>query len=146
MSNFPEYILKNAKSALCLFAGEGFHEVKYINEAGIKDVFIIDNNYERIAELARRTNYIGFCENAFDWIERAGAPYKKDIVVSDQYTNDDIRLWPYFEKLKSLANQYLIISVCQKSIDEGLKLPEGELLKRSTWLGGVYWHITKIGE
>ncbi len=144
MSNFPEYILKDCKTALCLFAGEGENDVNYIQKAGIKKAFLLDQNADRhLLSKTKYPEYDSFLVDVFESFPKLTGDY--DIITCDQYVSDDFKVWELYDKLKARAKKYLVISVCQKSIDEGLKLPEGELFNRhSGWLGGVYWHITKI--
>jgi hypothetical protein len=146
MSNFPEHILKDCKTALCLFAAAygGENDVQYIHKAGIKNVILVDEDKEKM-KLMEHFGYRQTIGDAFHFIDRAYISlWRYELIVSDQYTHDDFKVWALYPELKKMAKKYLIIGVCENSIKKGLKLPEGELMKRSDYLGGVYWHITKI--
>lgn len=146
VGQFPTAILEGCESALCLFAGEGEHEVKHLTGLGF--VRAVDNDMEKLTKLKSDFPLVEITRTdifkLLDRMQIVEGGLKWSLVVCDQFTGDDFELWGHYDKLKSLANKYLLISVCQKSLDEGLKLPEGELIKRSNWLGGVYWHLTKI--
>lgn len=143
---FPEHILKGCESVLCLFAAAfgGEHDVEFIYKAGIKDCRVVDHDPEAMKKLY----HFGFKQtigDAFDFITLAcEIGWKYDVVICDQWTGQDIQVWGYYNKLKSITKKYLVLSVCQESLDEGLKLPDGELIRRSDFRGGIFCHITKI--
>lgn len=99
----------------------------------------MDLDPERLDKIA---GYRKETADVFEFIKSNGKRY--DVVISDQNTNMDGEVWEKYERLKSMTRKYLIISVCWQNIRDGLRLPDGELLKRSDWRNGVYWHITKI--
>jgi hypothetical protein len=147
MSNFPEHALIGASTAASLFcaAFHGEQDVKYLHAAGIKRVLLVDTDVNKLVETAAKYDYSGMICDAFEFISRCMEQGRKfDVVVCDQWTNMDFKLWARYEDLKKITTMHLIIGVVQVNIDNGLTLPPGELVKRSDHLGGAYWHVTKI--
>jgi hypothetical protein len=147
MSNFPEYTLEGIRTAACIFcaAFHGEQDVHYLKKNNVKHVLLIDNDVNKLVETAAKYDYPGMVADGFEFIDRCIAQKRTfDVVVCDQWTNMDARVWAKYEDMKKIATRYLIIGAVQVNIDNGLTLPPGEMVKRSDHLGGAYWHVTKI--
>jgi len=144
--NFPIELLKPEYSAICFFSAAfgGENDVKYLHEAGMKDVFLIDNDLEKLKAVAEKFGYEFGHMNAFDLIEFDATP-DTDIIICDQWTNhDDLINRVYFDNLLAAAQRYLIIGISRPYLDTLPEKPHGEYLKRSDHMGGVYWRIIKV--
>lgn len=142
--NFPIHLFTTETKVLSLFSAAfyGDHDVQHLFNAKVKDVTMVDTDIEKLHVMQKQYHYkyspndafnvIDLCKNV-DW----------DIIISDQWTNQDEEIWKRYEKLKNMATKFLIISIA-KGANPHIKLPPGDLMKRSDHLGGTYWHITKI--
>ena len=143
---FPIELLSPDQSAICFFCAAfgGENDVKYLHEAGMKDVFLIDIDREKIKEVSYKYGYDFIGRDAFEVID-SGFFSQVDLIICDQWTNMDEQVnETYFDKFKSLAKKFLIIGISQKYIDSLKEKPPGEYYKRSDHEGGVYWRVIKI--
>lgn len=143
VSNFPiEYVSDNDK-VLCLFSAAfgGKNDVLHLVEKGVKNVYVLDNDYHKLIDLSRNTGYKMLYWDAFTYLNQADTVF--DVIISDHYTNVDERIHKeYFERLKRMCRKWLILGIAQKYMDKHGK-PDGEYVQRSEYEGGIFWRVIK---
>jgi hypothetical protein len=143
---FPVELLQPHFTVLSLFAAAfgGEQDIKFLHEAGISKVEMVDNDRAKLDALAVKfPGYTCNCTDAFAVIDACvNANIRFDIVISDQWTSDDNKIndW-YLDRLKRIGMKYLIVSVNQIYIDSLESIPPGEYYYRSDFRGGVYWRV-----
>ena len=144
---FPAELLKPEYSVLCLFAAQyiGEHDVYFVRKAGCTDVLLIDNNEQKLNATCVMHGYKGKCCDAFDFIlMAAGTGMKWDVVITDQWSDQDVRInIGFFDQLKKIARKHLILGYCKRWFNEQMIQP-GRYIHRSDHLGGVYWRIIDL--
>lgn len=144
MTAFPSDLLRPTDSVLCLFSAayKGEHDVAFVKEAGCTDVLLIDNDETKLQETAMQHEYGYKCCDAFDYIIfAASTDMKWDVVITDQWSNQDIEInVAYLDMLLRIARRHLILGYCKRNFNNCLIGP-GRYMHRSDHLGGVYWRI-----
>lgn len=150
MSTFPTYILKPDDHVLDLFCAHfgGSNTLAKV-EKHISHYTGIDNDSNKINEL--RDHYLDnmfefVCDDAYSFIYNA-KHNGFDVVISDQWTNQNDRVYSQLGKLMELAARYLVVSTNEEYHH---RLP-AELNSfhlecfwwRSDYLGGTYWAVYK---
>jgi len=139
---FPSSILQPRFTVLSLFSAAfgGEQDVQFIHKAGVVDCELIDIDYNKVSALGEKYGYKYSSIDAFILIEVE--TFQRNIIVSDHWTNQDAKIHgKYFDKLKSLATDYLILGISQAYIDTLDAIPEGDYYYRSDFQGGVYWRV-----
>lgn len=147
MSSFPSYALREGDRVLDLFCAHfrgdntTAHVVPYVTKyTGI------DLDQAKLSEQQDRYTQSRFsfiCADVYEVIETL--PVKSDVVISDQWTNQNELLYSKLPKLCNLANRYVIVST---NIQSMALLPQSVagfdlecLWWRSEYLGGTYWAV-----
>src|SRR5688572_9983443 len=142
---FPKHLLYPGQSALCLFcaAFNGRNDVQHLKAAGLRDVILIDNDQDKLEELAAWTNYPAYNVDAFEMIELYYSEGQHfDLVICDQWTGMEQQIHgDYIEKLVAITKCHLIMGICQTYIESQGGRPPGSYYWRSNHNGGVYWRV-----
>lgn len=149
MSSFPEYILKDNCKILDLFcaAFEGRNTIQHV--ANITSSYTgIDNDSIKINLLRQKysSNKFQFITaDVYKIIDELKDTY--DIVISDQWTNQNTKLYSIIGKILQRSLNYVIISTNIESLHMlPLSVNNFHLEAfwlRSAYLGGTYWAIFK---
>ena len=150
MSTFPKYIFdqehkSNVLDLFCAHFGGSNTFINFINE--VDEYIGVDNNHEKILELEKKYPDLDFvCTDVYDLID--GIKEKSfEIVVSDQWTNQNDKLYSVISKLFRIATKYVVISTNEEYHTKlPAKLDDFALecfWYRSEYLGGTYWAIYK---
>ena len=142
---FPLDILKKDYSILNLFCAAfgGEYDVEHYHKFGIRSAVLIDNDSEKLKEVARKfPEYSCVCMDAFLFIRKCNVD-SFDLVISDHWSTQDVLIHgKYLEKLKQIARKYLILGINEQNRERHGINKEG-LYKRSDFRGGQYWLVLK---
>jgi len=164
---FPRWVLMDAERVGCFFAAGflGRNDVIHVRNAGVKHATLVDQDEGKLAEMHRLYAMPDWRYVVGDCYAEARARAKDpfDVVIVDPWTNGvegalhDLPLWC------SLARRHVVIGVTREWFDGyGVEAdadaftrweqgwhwnsgaspyPCAEILRRSSFRGGVYWAV-----
>lgn len=147
MESFPTYILKDGQTILDLFCAAfyGDHTLPFITKFNV-DYIGIDTDTEKLMVMQWLfPNYQFYPRDVYELINETGYTY--DIVISDQWTNQNDKIIKVLDKLCKLSKEWLLVSTNLEFITKmpleigGFSLVMFHL--RSYYLNGTYWAVYK---
>jgi hypothetical protein len=141
---FPyEHILpKDTVLSLFSAAFYGENDVKHLYKIGCRNVLMIDIDQVKLIAMQNKYKYEILCTDVFEFLKNNKKIF--DIVISDQWSNDDLRIHEtYFCRLLNIARKRLILGCTEAYIQGHFPVP-GEYFKRSDFNGGTYWRSIQI--
>lgn len=145
---FPRDILRDSKTALCVFAAEwhGRQDAYWLYEAGLTTT-CVDLNDQKLDEMKRvyPDTWQFHSVDAFTFVQES-AGLRWDVVTADPFTGEmmdrchfDLKRWC------GLANETVIMgSTAAQRIPKG---PPGwrieDIVTRSSFGGGVFWTVLR---
>jgi 2-polyprenyl-3-methyl-5-hydroxy-6-metoxy-1,4-benzoquinol methylase len=150
MSTFPRYILKKGQSVLDLFcaAFQGGNTLAHVK--GLCGSYVgLDNDAEKLQEVMKNnpeTKLDFICGDSYRIVEdliKEGRQF--DVVISDQWTNQNRTVYSLLPEIIKLSKKYVIISTNIEHM-KALPMQIGEFNLegfwwRSVYLKGTYWAI-----
>lgn len=120
MKDFPIELLRHAKSAACFFCAAfgGKQDVKYVCDAGIQDVMLVDLDGEKLdaMKLNYPSNWRYIQGDAFQVVKEVNR--RLDIVICDPFLSMSGKvLGENFDAFYSLARKWFI---CTMSLSQPL--------------------------
>jgi uncharacterized pyridoxamine 5'-phosphate oxidase family protein len=150
MPSFPTYILKDTDYVLDLFCAHfgGSNTLQQVDKF-IKEYTGVDIDNEKLREMRQTfkgNKYLFVCADVYkDLYDRMDHYY--DIVISDQWTNQNDQVYSLLSELFRISSRYVVISTNE---EYHKKLPfelNGFHLEsfwwRSEYLNGTYWAVYK---
>lgn len=143
---YPRHVLRDSKTALCLFAARwhGRQDAYWLAEAGLETT-CVDTDGERLSEMAAvyPADWSFVQADAFDWAELAWAEGRRfDIVSLDPFTSLFYRCETSLPLWCSLARDAVIMGCAE---GQPVAAPDGWMEVRRVWRSdygdGVEWVV-----